>query len=148
MRFLAVLLGGAMYATAWQKNVNPKSWSGVIINGGCTADEAFAESNKCFERRGSDGRVALYDDTIREVYDLDAQDEAARYFGVSVTIEGTLRDNTIYVSTIRKLTAIGLETGQRAPAFSLRDQFGREQNLESLKGERGTVLLFFRSADW
>ena len=28
------------------------------------------------------------------------------------------------------------------------DQFGHVQNLETLKGPKGTVLLFFRSADW
>jgi len=44
--------------------------------------------------------------------------------------------------------SIGLEIGQRAPAFSLTDQFGHEQSNETIKGSRGTVLLFFRSADW
>jgi hypothetical protein len=44
--------------------------------------------------------------------------------------------------------SIGLETGQRAPAFVLADQFGHEQSNETLKGSKGTVLLFFRSADW
>jgi hypothetical protein len=43
---------------------------------------------------------------------------------------------------------LGLEVGQKAPAFSATDQFGREQSNETLKGSRGTVLLFFRSADW
>ena len=43
---------------------------------------------------------------------------------------------------------IGLEVGQKAPAFSSTDQFGHEQSNESLKGADGTVLLFFRSADW
>jgi peroxiredoxin len=43
---------------------------------------------------------------------------------------------------------LGLAVGQRAPAFSMRDQFGRVQTLETLKGTNGTVLLFFRSADW
>jgi len=38
--------------------------------------------------------------------------------------------------------------GQKAPAFSARDQFGKLQNLDTLKGPNGTVLLFFRSADW
>jgi hypothetical protein len=45
----------------------------------------------------------LYDDTVRQVYDLDTQEEAAHYFGESVTVEGTLQDKTIRVSTIRKL---------------------------------------------
>ncbi len=43
---------------------------------------------------------------------------------------------------------IGLETGQQAPAFALTDQFGHEQSNQTLKGPKGTVLLFFRSADW
>jgi hypothetical protein len=43
---------------------------------------------------------------------------------------------------------VGLETGHQAPAFVLSDQFGRQQSNETLKGLNGTVLLFFRSADW
>jgi hypothetical protein len=65
-----------------------------------------------------------------------------------VTVEGTLDGNTIRVMQIKQLTAIGLEVGHKAPPFSARDQFGREQNLATLKGPKGTVLLFFRSADW
>ncbi len=45
-------------------------------------------------------------------------------------------------------TPIGLETGQQAPAFALTDQFGHEQSNQTLKGPKGMVLLFFRSADW
>jgi len=44
--------------------------------------------------------------------------------------------------------SIGIEVGQRAPAFALPDEFGREQSNQTLRGSRGTVLLFFRSADW
>jgi cytochrome oxidase Cu insertion factor (SCO1/SenC/PrrC family) len=43
---------------------------------------------------------------------------------------------------------VGLAIGQPAPSFSLRDQFGHEQSSSTLKGSKGTVLLFFRSADW
>jgi len=45
-------------------------------------------------------------------------------------------------------TSIGLQVGQKAPAFASRDQFGQEQSIETLRGANGTVLLFFRSADW
>jgi cytochrome oxidase Cu insertion factor (SCO1/SenC/PrrC family) len=45
-------------------------------------------------------------------------------------------------------SVVGLEIGQKAPAFALPDQFGHEQSNETLKGSKGTVLLFFRSADW
>ena len=44
--------------------------------------------------------------------------------------------------------SVGLEVGQQAPAFTLPDQFSHEQSNETLKGAKGTVLLFFRSADW
>ena len=44
--------------------------------------------------------------------------------------------------------SVGLEVGRQAPAFTLPDQFGHEQSNETLKGAKGTVLLFFRSADW
>jgi len=146
----AVLLCAAVFAPAWQQDhpMNPSSWSGVIINSGCTAEEAFAEADKCFEQRGPGAKVAFYNDTTRQILDVDAQDQARRYFGDAVTVEGTLDGGTIHVSAIKKLTAIGLEAGRKAPEFSARDQFGREQNLATLKGLKGTVLLFFRSADW
>ena len=44
--------------------------------------------------------------------------------------------------------SVGLEIGQPAPAFVLPDQFGHEQSNQTLKGPKGIVLLFFRSADW
>jgi hypothetical protein len=44
--------------------------------------------------------------------------------------------------------AIGIETGEKAPSFRLKDQFGLEQSNDTLRGTNGTVLLFFRSADW
>jgi hypothetical protein len=45
-------------------------------------------------------------------------------------------------------SSVGLEIGQQAPAFALQDQFGHEHSNETLKGPKGTVILFFRSADW
>lgn len=42
----------------------------------------------------------------------------------------------------------GIKVGAVAPDFRLRDQSGKIQSLESLKGANGVVLLFFRSADW
>src|SRR6266576_1741471 len=59
----------------------------------------------------------------------------------------SLYDDTIRSASI-ELMSIGVAVGQKAPAFSVRDQFGRVQTLDSLKGTNGTVLLFFRSADW
>jgi hypothetical protein len=42
----------------------------------------------------------------------------------------------------------GPQVGSRIPGFTLRDQLGREQDLKSLAGPHGLVLLFVRSADW
>ena len=126
---------------------NPGAWSGVIINSNCSAEEAYAEAEKCTENV-PDGSLSLFDDTIRQVYNLDPQDRAKGLLGESVTVRGRLEGDTIHVASLTKLTSFGLPTGRRAPAFSARDQFGRVQTLDSLKGSNGTVVLFFRSADW
>lgn len=42
----------------------------------------------------------------------------------------------------------GPAVGSRVPQFRALDQFGNEQTLASVVGEKGAVLLFFRSADW
>ena len=135
-------------ALAGQDSVKTSgSWSGVIINSGCTIDEAFAEAAKCMDNvQGT--RLVLYDDTTRQIYDLDPQGQAVGHLGDAVTVHGALEANTIHVASLELLTSIGLAVGKKAPAFSARDQFGREQTLESLKAPHGTVLLFFRSADW
>jgi hypothetical protein len=126
---------------------NSGSWSGIIMNSGCTADEAFAEAAKCTEKVPGT-KLVLYDDTTRQFFDLDTQAEAAKRLGDAVTVHGTLRDNAIEVASIEPLTSIGLAVAEKAPAFSALDQFGHEQTLETLKGSHGTILLFFRSADW
>ena len=136
-------------AYAWQRsNAGSGAWSGVIINGACSAEEAFAEADKCFDKGGPETRFALYDDSIRKVFTLDAQNIAAPLLGDSVTVEGTLEDNAIRVASLKRLTGIGLAVGQKAPSISAQDQFGHAQSLSTLRGPKGTILLFFRSADW
>ncbi len=46
------------------------------------------------------------------------------------------------------LPGSNLKAGQRIPELSATDQFGKQQNFDSLKGRNGVVLVFFRSADW
>ena len=127
---------------------NSGSWSGVLINNNCSADEAFAEAPKCTEKDVPGAKLILYDDTTRQMYNLEPQDQAIGHLGDSMTATGTLEGNTIRVASLKLHTSIGLAVGQKAPAFSARDQFGRQQTLETLKGPKGTILLFFRSADW
>ena len=42
----------------------------------------------------------------------------------------------------------GPEIGQTVPEFSAPDQTGKTQTLRSIMGPKGTLLVFFRSADW
>jgi hypothetical protein len=143
----ALLLMGSLVLAGQKDMANSRTWSGIIINSDCTADEAFAESAKC-TKSVPGAKLSLYDDTIRQIYGLDPQGQALGHLGDSVTVHGTLEGNTIHVASVEILTSIGLSVGQKAPAFSARDQFGQEQSLDTLKGRNGTVLLFFRSADW
>ena len=46
------------------------------------------------------------------------------------------------------VSALGPQVGERVPDFSLPDQHGRMQTLQSVMGEKGAMILFHRSADW
>ena len=59
--------------------------------------------------------------------------------------------NGIGVTGVRAkidVSKLGPQVGDRVPAFSLNDQNGRITTLESVAGAKGTMLVFFRSADW
>jgi hypothetical protein len=42
----------------------------------------------------------------------------------------------------------GPAVGNPVPDFSAQDQEGRTRTLKSVSGPKGTMLVFFRSADW
>lgn len=145
--YLAVLFSIATPAVAGQsKATNAAAWSGILVSSACNADEAFAEVPDC-TRNTPGAKMALLDDTNRVMYGLEPQSLITNHLGDTVTARGTLDGETIRMTSIESMS-IGLAVGQKAPAFSLRDQFGRVQTLDTLKGANGTVLLFFRSADW
>jgi hypothetical protein len=143
---VAFVLAVSPAVTAQDKTTNSGSFSGVLVSSSCNSDEAFNESPEC-NKNVPGAKLSLYDDTTRVMYGLEPQESVTAHLGDTVTVRGTLDDDTIRVASI-ELMSIGLAVGQKAPAFSLRDQFGRIQTLDSLKGANGTVLLFFRSADW
>jgi hypothetical protein len=144
---LVALFSIASLAVAGQNNArNSGSWSGILVSSSCNADEAFFESPEC-NKLVPGAKLSLYDDTNRVMYDLEPQDKVVFPLGDTVTVRGTLGGDTIRMASIERMS-IGLAVGQKAPAFSVRDQFGRVQTLATLKGRNGTVLLFFRSADW
>ena len=148
---LVALFSIAPFVVAGQSNsinsaTKSGSWSGILVSSSCNADEAFAESPEC-TKSVPGAKLSLYDDTNRVMYGLEPQESVTAHLGDTVTVRGTLDGDTIQMSSIG-LMSIGLAVGQKAPAFSVHDQFGRVQTLDTLKGADGTVLLFFRSADW
>ncbi len=42
----------------------------------------------------------------------------------------------------------GLKVGSKAPAFTLKDQHGKEQSLGAMLKKGNVALVFYRSADW
>jgi peroxiredoxin len=143
---VALLFAVTLTLLGQDKLASSGSWSGVIINSTCSVDEAFAEVAKCTASNVPGATLVLYDDTIRKIYNLDPPATAG--LADAVIVHGTVDGNTIRGASIKALTSFGLDVGQKAPPFSARDQFGRVQTLETLKGSKGTVLLFYRSADW
>jgi hypothetical protein len=46
------------------------------------------------------------------------------------------------------VSKLGPRVGERVPDFSLTDQSGKAQTLQSIMGPKGAMLVFIRSADW
>lgn len=146
--WIAAFFFMASVAKAGQDNMTtPGSWSGIIINSGCTPDQAFAEAEECTKSTPG-GTLSFYDDTTRQIFSLDPQEPAVGHLGDPVAVHGTLDGTMLHLTALEVITSFGLEVGEKAPAFSAVDQFGHKQTLDTLKGPNGTALLFFRSADW
>ena len=63
-----------------------------------------------------------------------------------------MRLGTLCMLAIAVLNGQNIKTGPAVgspvPDFSAQDQEGRRQTLKSVAGPKGTMLVFFRSADW
>ena len=46
------------------------------------------------------------------------------------------------------VSKLGPQVGERVLDFRLIDQAGKPQTLQSIRGRRGAMLVFVRSADW
>jgi hypothetical protein len=47
-----------------------------------------------------------------------------------------------------EVSKLGPRVGERVPDFSLKDQNGNTQTVQSIMGPKGAMLVFIRSADW
>ena len=68
--------------------------------------------------------------------------------GSDATDPQALTDDPTPTRTPIDVASLGPQVGERVPAFSLPDQNGQVQTLESILGPNGALLLFHRSADW
>jgi hypothetical protein len=46
------------------------------------------------------------------------------------------------------VSKLGPQVGERVPDFNLKDQNGKTWTLQSIMGPKGSMLVFYRSADW
>ena len=46
------------------------------------------------------------------------------------------------------VTRLGPQVGARVADFTLKDHRGETRSIRSVAGPKGTMLVFFRSADW
>ena len=54
----------------------------------------------------------------------------------------------VCVAAQTDISKIGPQVGDKAVDFSLVDQKGTSRTLKTVAGPKGTMLVFFRSADW
>lgn len=87
--------------------------------------------------------------------------QLARFRGVGITrLTNTLTRMLIKLSPLLLMAflgatplavaenTVGLAVGQKAPAFILKDQKGKDVGLETLLKKGPVALVFHRSADW
>ena len=67
---------------------------------------------------------------------------------LATLLSGISRSTVAQFRTPIDVAALGPQVGERVPDFSLPDQNGQIQTLDSIRGPNGTMLLFHRSADW
>ena len=71
--------------------------------------------------------------------------------GLGASSLGSAKEPRQVASTPRAkidVSTLGPQVGARVPDFSLKDQYGKTQTLQSIMGPRGAMLVFIRSADW
>ena len=70
---------------------------------------------------------------------------------IAICLCVVLGSATIHTQAPRQridVSKLGPQVGERVPNFSLKDQDGKTQTIQSIIGPRGAMLVFQRSADW
>ncbi len=75
------------------------------------------------------------------------EDHAVRHFLLSLTLVLALAAAGA-AQDLPEVEQVGPQVGDVVPAFTLTDQNGQTQTLESIMGPNGAMLVFIRSANW
>ena len=72
------------------------------------------------------------------------------WMALFLTIAAAAQSPTSTPITPRRIevSKLGPQISEQVPDFSLTDQNGKVQTLESIIGPKGAMLVFIRSADW
>jgi len=101
-------------------NPDAGSWSGVIINNNCSADEASRKLPSAQRKDVSGAKFVLYDDTTRQMYVLDPQERRWVTLGATVmTATGTREGDTIHLTSLKIAHRDRIGSGQRPLHFPL-----------------------------
>ncbi len=65
-----------------------------------------------------------------------------------LAVTPSAQESTTSTTSKIDVSKLGPQVGDRVPDFSLRDQNGRTQTVQSIMSAKGAMLVFFRSADW
>ncbi len=62
------------------------------------------------------------------------------------------RPSLVHLLLVLTISGAAIQTGpavgERIPNFSAPDQNGKTQSLQTIAGQKGAMLVFYRSADW
>jgi len=68
--------------------------------------------------------------------------------GIHYPLQALIVFSICTVTFAQQAIKTGPEVGSTLPSFEAADQNGRTQNLQSILGPKGALLVFYRSADW
>ena len=71
-----------------------------------------------------------------------------RLWRMTISMRLSFAGLTLVLATAAAQVKTGPDPGTKIPAFELPDQHGRTRTFENLRGRKGLVLAFVRSADW
>ena len=68
--------------------------------------------------------------------------------GLRFTVAMTALGVVAGIAQADEAIATGPAVGSKIPGFTLKDQAGKSRSFADLRGRKGLLILFYRTADW